>query len=80
MTDCLIDDNVDIMCLTETWLNDTVVIGKCTPPGYKMHNFPRGIPDRHGVDHVGIAVIYEEILNLQIGHFQLMLSPLSTPV
>ena len=38
--------------------------------GIKMYNFPRGIPDRRGVDHGGVAVIYKEILSLQIAHFQ----------
>ena len=67
---------VDIVCLTETRLNvnDTVVIDECTPPAYKMfYNFPRGNPDRRGVDHGGIAVIYKKSSISKLLTFSLML-------
>ncbi|XP_072018281.1 uncharacterized protein [Amphiura filiformis] len=63
ISDYLIQDNVDIMFVTESWLNinDSVVIGECTPPSYDFLNFPRGTSD-----HGGIAFIHKQSMNVQI--------------
>ncbi|XP_072041020.1 uncharacterized protein [Amphiura filiformis] len=63
VSDYLLDDDVDAIFVTETWLNvnDSVVIGECTPPGYNFYNFPRGTSN-----HGGIAVIYKASLNFKI--------------
>jgi exonuclease III len=63
VSDYLIQENVDIMFVTETWLNinDSVVIGECTPPSYDFLNFPRGTSD-----HGGIAFIHKQSMNVQI--------------
>eukprot|EP00057_Strongylocentrotus_purpuratus_P002063 XP_003723768.1 PREDICTED: RNA-directed DNA polymerase from mobile element jockey-like [Strongylocentrotus purpuratus] len=60
--DHIIDNNVDIMFLTETWLRaeDPVVINECTPAGFTFLNVARGRNDAHG----GIAVIYKTTLKL----------------
>ncbi|XP_072016909.1 uncharacterized protein [Amphiura filiformis] len=62
-SDYLISENVDILFLTETWLNinDQVVNGECTQPGYVFNNFPRRTSN-----HGGIATIYRQSMNLQI--------------
>ncbi len=62
ISDYIIEEGVDIMFITETWLNinDTVVIGELLPPGYDFFNFPRE-SDEHG----GIGCIYKENMNLQ---------------
>ena len=62
VSDYLIQENVDIMFITETWLNinDSVVIGECTPPSYDFLNFPRGT-SYHG----GIAFIHKQSMNVQ---------------
>ncbi|XP_072025193.1 uncharacterized protein [Amphiura filiformis] len=42
-------------------INDSVVIGECTPPSYDFLNFPRGTSD-----HGGIAFIHKQSMNVQI--------------
>ena len=43
ITDHILDNKLDIVALTETWLteNDQVVINELTPPGYQCHHKPR---------------------------------------
>ena len=43
ITDFVLEKDVDILFLTETWLsqNDPVIIGELTPPGYTFLNIPR---------------------------------------
>jgi hypothetical protein len=55
LTDHLIDNDIDLCVLTETWLkpgdSDQRIISDMTPPGYKLHHVPRN--GRGG----GIAVL-----------------------
>ena len=57
----IIDYDVDIMFLVETKVKaeETVVLGECTPPGYKFLSFPRC--ERLGG---GIGIVYKEPLDL----------------
>ncbi|XP_071510967.1 uncharacterized protein [Diadema antillarum] len=68
----VIDSNVDIMFLTETWLLsvDPVVIDECTPAGYTFLNVARGRNDPLG----GIAVIYKTALNLSTANINILSS------
>ena len=61
--DYLLDKDVDIMVITETWRgqDDRVVIGACTQPGYDFRNFNRP-EDKHG----GIAIISKCSLKLTV--------------
>ena len=60
--DYISEYEVDIMCITETWLrsDDDVIIGECTPPGYSALSIPRP-GDSHGG---GLAVIFRSHLGL----------------
>ena len=51
LNDYLIVHDVDVMRITESWLNvnDTVVIGECTPPTYSYLNYPRDSDDPGGI-------------------------------
>ena len=62
LVDHVIEYDVDIMVITETWLaeDDSVVIGECKPPGYEFLNFPRGGSRQGG----GIGILYKKTLNL----------------
>ena len=62
VTDYLIQENVDILFIRDACLNinDSVVIGECTPSSYDFLNFPRGTSD-----HGGIAVIHKQSMNVQ---------------
>ena len=64
LCDYITDHDVDIMFLTETWLNseDDVVIGECTPPGYTFLNVPRLSQNRGG----GIGVLFKTHLKLRL--------------
>ena len=61
--DYILDKNVDVMIITESWLgdDDPVIIGECTPLGYSFLNFNRS-GDKHG----GIAIISKSSLNLSV--------------
>ena len=59
--DIIEDNDLDIFCLTETWLShngDDDKIANMTPYGYKTKSFPR-----EGRRGGGIAVIYRDIFN-----------------
>ncbi|XP_070208070.1 piggyBac transposable element-derived protein 4-like [Littorina saxatilis] len=64
ITDFIVDHDVDIMFITETWLRESGDESKCadlTPPGYKLFSFPRQVgptAKRGG----GIAVIVKDHL------------------
>ena len=64
ITECVHERDIDIMFITETWLNaqDDVVIGECTPPGYAFINAPRNASTRGG----GIGVLYKSSLKLMM--------------
>ena len=64
----IIEEDVDIMFVTETWLNinDALVVGECTPPCYDFLSFPRGTDD-----HGGITFIYKQSMNLQTVNLKL---------
>ena len=55
------DNNFDVLCLTETWLKPNYYFGlnESTPPGYCYKHEPRLI-GRGG----GVATIYRDILNV----------------
>jgi len=63
ISDFVIDHDVDILCITETWLstNDTVIIGELTPTGYSFLNHPR-CTSRHG----GIGILFKTSLKLTV--------------
>ena len=56
ISDYVIDHNVDLIMITETWLNDLdpVVIGELLIPGYSFLSVPR-ISDTYGG---GIGALY----------------------
>ena len=68
VSDCMISDIVEIMFLTETFLNesDYVVIGKCTLPTHTFVSIPRGKGDEHG----GVAILLQSSLKLRVVPFQ----------
>ena len=60
ISEIIIDNNLDIVMLTETWLydkGDEAYISFMTPGGYNCHSFPRGA--RGG----GIAIIVKDHLS-----------------
>jgi hypothetical protein len=61
--DFILDSDVDILVITESWLgeDDPVVIGESTPSGYALFNCPR-IGDKHG----GLVFISKSNLKLSI--------------
>ncbi|XP_072030179.1 uncharacterized protein [Amphiura filiformis] len=62
LADFLIQNDIDVMFLTETWINenDDSVIRECTPPFYSFSNFPRGTSN-----HGGIGIISKDSVNLR---------------
>jgi len=62
LVDHVLEYDVDVMLITETWLfnDDQVVIGECTPPGYAFLNFPRGSVTHGG----GIGILFKKTLKL----------------
>ena len=62
--DLIIDNNIDILALTETWFRndgqDQVAIGDMTPPGYRIQHLPR--PNKRGG---GLAIIYRTVLEME---------------
>ena len=61
IADFVIDHDVDILFITETWLahDDSVVIGELTPFGYSFLNHPR-CTSNHG----GIGILFKASLKL----------------
>ena len=66
----IIDENVDICAITETWLHassdtkDKVILGNLTPPGFKLLHVPR-TKSRNKASGGGVAVIYRDHLKIQ---------------
>ena len=62
IADYILEQDLDICCLTETWLNadDPVTIGELCPNGYKLISIPR--KDRRGG---GVAVVVKEPLSVR---------------
>ncbi len=60
ITDLIVEDQIQIFCLTETWFAgdqyDEFCLRSMTPPGYDIVNVPRGGGDPHG----GFAVLYQQ--------------------
>lgn len=60
ITDLIVEHQIQIFCLTETWLagnqSDDFYLRSITPPGYDIFNVPRGGRDAHG----GVAVLYQK--------------------
>ena len=68
--DLLIDKDLDILILTETWLYETgdeVLIKEMTPPGYKFFSFPRN----NGQSGGGIGFMVKEDLCKNLLFFKL---------
>jgi hypothetical protein len=66
-SELIIDHNVDLMFLTETWLgadSDQVVIGELTLPGFNFINLPRPT-SKHGGHHGGIGILHRCSVKLQ---------------
>ena len=63
LCDYVTDHDIDILCLTETWLRpeDPVVIGELSPPGYTFINVPRENAEDH---HGGVGVLFKSQLHL----------------
>ena len=65
--DLIIDKNLDIMILTETWFKDNcldrVAMGDMTPNGYRLRHLPR--PHKRGG---GLAIIYKADLTVNTLH------------
>ena len=62
--DLIIDNNISICCITETWLydTDTSVIPEFVPNSHEFHHFPRcerGISNRGG----GVGIVVSKLLN-----------------
>ena len=66
----IIDEDVDICAITETWLSansdtkDKVVLGNLIPPGFKLLHVPRS-KTRNKASGGGVAVIYREHLKIK---------------
>ena len=63
LTDYICTNDVDIMIIVESWLDDisdSVIIGFCTPPGYTFLNMPRNSKNRGA----GIAVVFKTPLKM----------------
>ncbi len=60
ISDIVVEHDIDIFALTETWLaddeSDEFDIKSLTPEGYDLFNVPRGGGDPHG----GIALLYKK--------------------
>ena len=69
VSDSMISDIVEIMFLTETFLNESnyVVIGECTFPTHTFVSIPRGMGDEHD----GIAILLQSSLKPRMVPFQL---------
>ncbi|XP_067279202.1 uncharacterized protein [Pseudorasbora parva] len=61
VNDMIIDHNLDVLCLTETWLkpDDYITLNECTPRDYCYKHEPR-LKGKGG----GVAVIYNNILSI----------------
>ncbi len=62
IADNIIENDVDIMVLTETWLKeeDQVKVGELTPPGCSFLDYPRGASTYGG----GIGIIFKSDIKL----------------
>ena len=63
LSEIIIENNLDILMLTETWLyeqGDEAYITAMTPPGYTCHSFPRGARGG-GIAFIIIACLSENI-------------------
>jgi len=64
IVDYVIDNDVDILGLTETWLHegdsDQKTLGDLTPNGYKLRHLPRS-----GKKGGGVAVLYKKSLDVK---------------
>lgn len=63
IVDYVVENDVDILALTETWLtgDSTVAAGEVTPEGYKLHHVPRS--RRRGG---GVGVLYKSGFSIRI--------------
>lgn len=63
VSNLIIDYNLDLLCVTETWLNgndrDSVCIAELTPPGYSFLHVPR-TSARGG----GVGLLYRDSINV----------------
>lgn len=74
IADFVIENNLDIMFITETWLRqlgDEPITASLTPRGYRLASYPR--PSRGG----GIAVLYKDSLHSRLSFSQSL--PFSHP-
>ena len=73
--DWVVDNNIDILVLTETWLQpdnkDDHIIGELTPTGYSFYHSPRqirgggvGIVNKGWFRHFQIYYLYTPIPNV----------------
>ena len=63
IVEILLEFNLDILCLTETWLfpSDIGIIRAALPSSFSIFHVPRGLVDTGG----GVAVIYSSALNMK---------------
>ena len=63
ITDYACENDIDILCLTETWLtdNDASLISAIVPHGYKFQHLPRN--DRRGG---GVGVLFKASFHLAL--------------
>jgi hypothetical protein len=61
--DYAVDNHIDIMGLTETWLGDQdqVTIGEICPPGYKFQHVPRP-----GGKYGGVGILYKSNIEVKL--------------
>ncbi len=64
LVDLVLEHDIDIMIITETWLHDdeTIIIGEATPPGYSFLNYPRPTITHGG----GIGILFKTPLKLSL--------------
>ena len=60
IAETLTEHNLDILCLTETWLlsSDVAVVGAALPPSYSFHHVPRPMGVRGG----GVGLVHSRAL------------------
>ncbi len=63
----ILEHDVDAMFLTESWLkvNDDVVTGETTPPGFSYINIPKDSSVDTGNSHGGLGIIFKNELRLK---------------
>jgi hypothetical protein len=66
LSDYVIDQDIDVMPLTETWLKpdneDQVVIGNLCPNGYKLEHKPR----TNGQSSGGVGILYRQTYRIHV--------------